>query len=558
MKRRTLLLAVALLLQGSTSWAVLSNNTPKLSKAQRRAARKARQEAREAEQQVAAAHAESASAFELTFGKLPNETSDNNSADLKTETPTQEAVAAQVAQAVAAAQKAMDSVADSKPEAEIVPIAQTPATSTNTESPAKGWFSFGTVQTNEERHAAALRAVLPAVAAKAQVIAEARNARTAQKALLPRAAIQAAAKAMKQSQTKIPANEIYQEQDERGMLPLLKEVKAKAQAVQKSREANPFQEPYKAVAVEYDSDLSDVEGKDTEEYSATQKHYSTWTKNLRDPRVLLAHLKAETIAPEYQQHFESLVASALSLLVEQAEANIHGAAKDNVNARRECAKANAVLMETLNAIARQARIRKLNLAKASKKMALAFQTLNDSFVEKTADMARAEITNTQIVLNDEDFRFATAARVIKRAKRTKHACLQGEQGSDNLAILTRAIATLTRQLEAGSADIETVASLLDLLNSPKDIHVAPYIITRLHEAIATVATQNNNEAKQELTQAVALNARLNKLASEVAVYAKRFTDNTIISALAETDFLKELDGYLATVPSDDTRDGDWN
>jgi len=224
---------------------------------------------------------------------------------------------------------------------------------------------------------------------------------------------------------------------------------------------------------------------------------------------------------------------------------------DDVASRRACVQANALRMQTLNDIAKAARLKALNLTRASKHMVFAFQQTNDAYVARTAHMATEEITGTRVVLNDDDFRLPTAARVLARAKRTKHERLQGAEGTDNLAVITRAIASLTQDLIDGTADLTTVASALDLLNSPKGIHVAPHVVKDLYAALAKVATQNSEMTQIELEQAVALNTRLSDLAEQVGTYAERFTANDITEAEADTAFLEDV---AVCLPADDEGD----
>ena len=567
MKRGTLLLALALLLQGSTSLAVLGDDAQhkKLTKGQKRKARRALAEAKKVEleraqydqqaQEVAQILAEvegtgaatsKDECFEVTFGPhLRSHAADKATA--------QEQAEAAVAEATAAADAALAAQDDNAgwnflggmfdgagAGAQAEPTAQEVAAQEAAQQAAQA-------QAEKDAAASALKAEQEATA-KAFVAWQQTDGIQGVVNSIADASAQMKAKRL----ARVAALQHIKDR-QAPKAELHKAVQTAATALAQRLQATPMQDPYTPVATEYDSEYSDVEGADTKEYATTQAKYTSWNPgyDLRNPATLLAHLQNQEIAPEHQQHFETLVAAACSKLTLQAESAMTAASGEDVAARKACVQANAAHMQTLNAIARAARLKKLNLTRATKRMMLQLQTKNDKYVTLTAQMATAEITGARITLNDDDFRLPTASRVIARAKRTKHDKLQGAQGTDNLAVITRALAELTAELQDGTADLETIASALDLLNSPKGIHVAPHVVKDLHEALAQVATTNSATSRKELSDALALNDRFEALTKQVEEYGEHFTDCSLTAAHANVDFLEQAAGLL---PADDEAD----
>lgn len=560
MKKGTLLLAIALLLQGSAAWGVLGTNPVGLSKKDRRAAQKARKKARDAKAATQESVTES-TAFEIVFGPVTQPADYvSNSEDGKAEDLAASA-RDEAADAVAAATEAAD--------AQLAATADSDASKGEEGSGAgveqTGWFDTllgrtATEQTAEELAAQADAELKQQQEATAETFKEAVALPGVQatQAAIPNAADQMASlRNEKEAQRAVVRKAIK-------TLPKAslehKEVVAKglfAEVIAKIAQ--------KEKTPSFDKQYSNFENTTSKRSVAAKQltHSAVWkaATDPSNPENIIGLLQKSQVADNEvaaYQHYIDQAISRIATSLETSHARRDGA--QDVPTKRNICAVNGKLAWQLMTLLELAKQQELPVSKQSEGMVLHWLAKNEEAIAELETAHLKEIAQFKGAQTQND----VADRLEIRTLRDRISlCRQVEpkafnsgcKKASNMAEVIRISTELAQELEAGTASLNDVALFVAAIQE-KDIPLDLDSLRSLRNAIIVAQDRNNETVSAQAQQSLSFEENAETLSNDLCqTILERFTSSDDLSE-KKTPFVDHIGEFDFTGGWDENTEWD--
>lgn len=570
MKRGTLLLALALLLQGSAAWGVLGKD---LSNKERRQARKARRKARDAEQAAdgtaeitTVESADGKTAFQVTFGpttKPADYASDD--ADGKAEADLTASVKEQVDAAVAAAEAAIETAeADVK-----VATADDNSTSEGKEDTGAGtgWLdtilrrtaAAGPTQEELEAQAAAqLKAELAATGEKfeeyyqtagvPEVVGAVKTA--ADQMALLRNEKEARRAVVRKALETLPKASLEH-----------KEVVAKRLFAEVIAEAT-----QKAKTPSFDKQYSNFEDTTPKRSVAAKQvtHSALWkaTTNPSNPENIIGLLQKTQVADNEvaaYQHYIDQAISNIATSLETSHARRDGA--QDVPTKRNICAVNGKLAWQLMTLLELAKQQELPVSKQSEGMVLHWLAKNEEAIAELETAHLKEIAQFKGAQTQNDVVERLGIRTLRNRislcrQVEPKAFNSGAKKASNMAEVIKISTELAQELEAGIASLNDVALFVAAIQE-KGIPLDLDSLKSLRNAIIVAQDRNNETVSAQAQQSLSFEENAETLSNDLCqTILERFTSSDDLSE-KKTPFVDHIGEFDFTGEWGEDTEGDY-
>ncbi len=334
-------------------------------------------------------------------------------------------------------------------------------------------------------------------------------------------AVPAKAKEVKENYNKVSAAEILQEQEQNGMLFVLKGIKTKAGEMKEKRQRKKMLAELKETRKQIPSTgevFSKFENGSTRQAATTQKpHSSLWKRfsNPSSPSSIITLLQENEVPDDEVMAYQSYVNNAINTLA-QAFKGSHGQCNkiSNVQTRQDICQQNKAVATTLITILQLAKERNLTVSNEAQEMAAYWLEENNRAIEALLQAEHAEIKELRSVQATDVVAALLGNHTLEgRVKRFRQvrpeSFVSGSNRTENMKQVMEIASSLAEELNSGERNLNQVTLFVMALQE-KGISLDLESLTRLREALIQAQNQNDIELGTQRERSLLFDGRVGK------------------------------------------------
>ena len=349
-------------------------------------------------------------------------------------------------------------------------------------------------------------------------------------------AAQEKAKEVKANYNKVTASEILEEQEQNGMLPVLKMIKNEAGKIKAKRQRNLQEKLFtqlkeKKQTPSTGEEFFNFEDGSTRQRATTQNpHNALWKKinNPSSPTSIITLLQQNQVPDNEVMDYQSYVAKAINSLAQAFKDN-HEQRKTapDVQTRQAICKQNQAVAIQLITILQLAKERNLIVSNEAQEMTAYWLEENNRAIEELLQAEDAEVKEFCKVQAPDFIATLLGNHTLKgRVKRFRQvkpgSFVSGSNRTENMKQVMEIASNLAEELNSGESNL-TNTMLFVMTLKEKGISLDLDSLTELRNALIKAQNTNNEQLADHASHGLLFDDRAEQLSSTLSDLMSEFT-----------------------------------